>query len=74
MGLQDETFTKKTKNRPITLAYVSSGTDKTTALHCGLAVVTTEEFCFFFHKVTPAKALELCCIASIPKEHDDPDI
>ena len=68
MSLHYQTFTEKAKRCPITIAYGSSGTGKTTALHCGLGLLGAD-----FHKVSLAKAFELCSITSIPMGYDDPD-
>ena len=70
MVLHYQTFIKKAKNCPVTLAYGSSGTGKTNAIRCGLGLLGADEF---FHKVTPAKAFELCSVTSIPMGYDDPD-
>ena len=72
MVLHYQSFIKKAKNCPVTLAYGSSGTGKTTAIHCGLGLLGADEF-RFFRKVTPAKAFELCSVTSIPMGYDDPD-
>ena len=46
-------FTTFVETMPITLAYGSSGTGKTTALHCGLSLMGADEI-RFFREVTPA--------------------
>lgn len=72
MALHYQTFIEKLCSFPITLAYGTSGTGKTTAIHCGLALLGADKF-RFFHKVSSAKAFELCSITSIPLGYDDPD-
>lgn len=72
MALHYQTFITKAKNCPVTLAYGSSGTGKTTAVCCGLGLFGADEF-RFFHQVSPAKAFELCSTTSIPLGYDDPD-
>ena len=72
MALHYQSFIAKIKNCPITLAYGSSGTGKTTAIRCGLGLLGADES-RFFHKVSPAKAFELCSVTSIPMGYDDPD-
>ena len=39
MALHYQTFIEKLHSCPITLAYGTSGTGKTTAIHCGLALL-----------------------------------
>ena len=72
MALHYQSFIQMTKNCPVTLAYGSSGTGKTTAIHCGLGLMGADDF-RFFHNLSPAKAFELCSVTSIPLGYDDPD-
>lgn len=72
MALHYESFIAKLKNCPIPLAYGSSGTGKTTAVHCGLGLLGADDN-RFFRKVTAAKVAQLCSVSSVPLVVDDPD-
>ena len=72
MSLHYQLFIQSTTNCPVTLAYGSSGTGKTTAIHCGLGLMGADEF-RFFHNLLPAKAFELCLVTNVPLGYDDPD-
>ena len=72
MALHFEAFIGKMKSCPITIAYGSSGSGKTTALHCGLGLLGADEL-RFFRELTPAKVNHLCSITNIPLGVDDPD-
>ena len=72
MALHYERFISKLKNCPIPLAYGSSGTGKTTAVHCGLGLLGADNI-RFFRKVTAAKVAQLCSLSSLPLVVDDPD-
>ena len=54
------------------MAYGSSGTGKTTAVHCGLGLLGADNI-RFFRKVTAAKVAQLCSLSSLPLVVDDPD-
>ena len=64
--------TIRLKSCPITLAYGASGTGKTTALHCGLALIGADDL-RFYQQLTAAKVLQLCSSTSIPLGVDDPN-
>ena len=72
MALHYQTFIQKLRSCPIMLAHGTSGTGKTIAIHCRLALLGVDEF-RLYHKVSAAKALELCSVTSIPLGYDDPD-
>ena len=72
MALHYDTFISKLKSCPIPLAYGSSGTGKTTAVHCGLGLLGADDV-RFFRKVTAAKVAHLCSVSSLPLVVDDPD-
>ena len=72
MALHFEAFIGKMKSCPITIAYGSSGNEKTTALHCGFGLLGADEL-RFFRELTPAKVNHLCSITNIPLGVDDPD-
>lgn len=72
MALHYESFITNLKCCPVPLAYGSSGTGKTTAVHCGLGLLGADDI-RFFRKITPAKVSQLCSVSSIPLVVDDPD-
>ena len=72
MALHYTTFMETMKSCPITLAYGSSGTGKTTALHCGLSLMGADDI-RFYREVTPALVQKLCSETNIPLGVDDPD-
>ena len=72
MALHYESFIAKLKCCPVPLAYGSSGTGKTTAVHCGLGLLGADDV-RFFRKITPAKVAQLCATSNIPLVVDDPD-
>ena len=72
MALHYTTFIDTMKSCPITLAYGSSGTGKTTALHCGLALVGADDI-QFYQEPTTAMVQKLCSETNIPLGVDDPD-
>ena len=72
MALHYTTFADTMKSCPITLAYGSSGTGKTTALHCGLAIMGANDT-RFYREVTPAMVQKLCSETNIPLGINDPD-
>ena len=47
MALHYESFIARLKNCPIPLTYGSSGTGKTTAVHCGLGLLGADNIRFF---------------------------
>ena len=57
---------------PIPQAYSSSGTGKTTAVHCDLGLLEADNI-QFFRKVTAAKVAQICLLSSLPLVVDDPD-
>lgn len=56
MALHYQTFIQKLRSCPIMLAYGTSGTGKTTAIHCGLALLGADEF-RLYHKVSAANSV-----------------
>ena len=72
MALHYQSFITNVKSCPIPLAYGLSGTGKTTALYCGLALLGADDL-RFFREISPAKASQLCSVTSIPLGVDDPD-
>ena len=71
-ALHYTTFIETMKSCPITLAYGSSGTGKTTALHCGLALMGADDI-QFYREPTTAMVQKLCSETNIPLGVDDPD-
>ena len=71
MSLHYSKFMETMKSCPLTLAYGSSGTGKTTALHCGLALMGADDI-RFYHEVTPAMVQKLCAKTNLPLGIDDP--
>ena len=58
---------------PVPLIYsLASGTGKTTALRCSMALFGADK-CNFFSKVTIQKVLQLCSKGTLPIAIDDPD-
>ncbi len=72
MALHYTAFIDTMKSCPVTLAYGSSGTGKTTALHCGLSLLGANET-RFYREPTPAMVQKLCSETNIPLGVDDPD-
>ena len=64
MALHFTQFMDTMKSCPITLAYGSSGTGKTTALHCGLSLMGADDI-RFYREVTPAMVTKLCSQTNI---------
>ena len=64
-------FLKKFKSCPVLLAFGESGTGKTTALWCALALIGAQNN-YFFSKLSKEKVLQLCCTLNIPIGIDDP--
>ncbi len=58
MAFHYQTFIAKMKSCPITIAYRSSGSGKTTALHCGLGLLGADDL-RFFRELTPAKVFRI---------------
>lgn len=71
IALHYQTFLKKFKSCPVPLAFGESGTGKTTALWCALALIGAQNN-YFFSKLSKEKALQLCCTLNIPIGIDDP--
>ena len=65
-------FIDRLPNCPIPIGFGKSATGKTNALRCGLGLLGAHDF-RFYHKLSPAKALQLCSITNIPLGLDDPD-
>ena len=57
-------------NCAVPIAFGQSGTGKTTALRCGLALIGASSR--FFSRGTKEKYLDLCCNSTIPIGIDDP--
>ena len=70
MALHYEAILAKYMNCPVPIAFGVSGTGKTTALRCGLALVGGSNR--FFSRGTKEKYLDLCCNGTIPIGIDDP--
>ena len=62
----------KLKSCPVPLLFGNSGTGKTTALLCGLALYGAHDT-RFYSKVTKEKVLQLCASSSLPVAVDDPE-
>ena len=58
MSLHYQLFIQSTTNCPVTLAYGSSGTGKTTAIHCGLGLMSSG-FSTTFHQRKPLSYVRL---------------
>ena len=71
MVLHYQAFIKSMKSCPIPIAYGPSGMGRTTALHCALNLLGADEL-RYFHQLSPAKALQLCSLSSIPLGLEDP--
>jgi len=71
LSLQYENMLKNLNFCPIPLAFGESGTGKTTALQCGLALIGAWKK-RFYSKLSQAKILQLCSDSSIPVGVDDP--
>ena len=69
--LHYQTMLKKWKNCPIPLVFGNSGTGKTTALLCALALYGAQET-HFYSKITKEKVLQICASTGIPVGVDDP--
>ena len=69
--LHYETMLKKWKNCPIPLVFGNSGTGKTTALLCALALYGAQDT-HFYSKVTKEMVLHICSSTGIPIGVDDP--
>ncbi len=72
MALHFSQFMETLKSCPITLVFGSSGTGKTTALHCGLSLMGADDT-RFYRQVTPALITQLGSQTNIPPGVDDPD-
>ena len=71
LALHYQTLLKKLKFCPVPLAFVNSGTGKTTAMLCGLSLLGAQES-RFFSKLTKEKILSMCSMSGIPLGVDDP--
>ena len=71
LNLHYQTMLKKWKNCPIPLVFGASGTGKTTALLCALALYGAQET-HFYSKITKEKVLQICANTGIPVGVDDP--
>ena len=71
LALHYKTMLHKLKSCPVPLAFGESGTGKTTALLCGLALYGAQDS-HFFSKVTREQVMRLCASSSIPLGIDDP--
>lgn len=72
MALHYTTFIRTMKCCPITLGYGSSGTGKTTALHCGVALFGADDL-RFYREATLATISHLCSTTNVPVGLDDLD-
>ncbi len=72
LALHYQSMLKKLKFCPLPLAYGESGTGKTTALLCALALFGACDS-HFYSKVTKEKVLQLCSSSGIPVGIDDPE-
>ena len=71
MALHYQVILGKYLNCPVAIAFGNSGTGKTTALRCGLALVGSYPN-RFFSRGTKEKYFELCCDSTVPIGIDDP--
>ena len=71
IALHYTTMLKKIKSCPVPLAFGNSGTGKTTALLCGLALFGAHNN-HFYCKITKQRVLQLCASTAIPVGVDDP--
>ena len=72
MALHFTNFMETMKSCPIPLAFGPSGTGKTTALHCGLALMGADDI-RFYREVTQAMVQKLCSETNLPLGVDDPN-
>ena len=69
--LHYQLFLSKLKLCPVPLLFGDSGTGKTTALLCGLALYGAHDT-RFYSKITKEKVLQLCVSSGLPVGVDDP--
>lgn len=71
LALHYQSIQRKLKSCPVPLVFGDSGTGKTTALLCGLALYGAQDT-HFYSRVTKEKVLQICTLSSIPVGVDDP--